>query len=96
MANGDTPIITPWWQDKGLYVVLLFVVTMICNKVTAKWGVALNPEEIVSFAVVCLGFIGGHKWKSATLQKAEMAGAAASAEVVDLRAAIADLRKKVG
>lgn len=66
----EVPLDTPWYSDKSVHAVLTFVVGLIANAVGRKWGYELNVSEIVAFAAVIIGFIGGHKWKSASVQKA--------------------------
>lgn len=90
MANGNgsgssVQPISPWWEDKAVKMVLLFLVTLMVNAIGRKFEVSLNVEEIVALALSILGFIFGHKYKSGMLQKqvlvneAQAAGATASA-----------------
>lgn len=64
------PANTPWFEDKSVHAVLTFLVTLVANAIGRKFGFSLNIEEIVSLAAVVIGFIAGHKWKTAQVQAA--------------------------
>jgi hypothetical protein len=72
------PIVTPWFEDKAVKMVLTFLCTILANAVLRKYGIGLNVEEITGLAFTIVAFIAGHKWKTAKLQAAAMAAGQAA------------------
>ncbi len=83
------PIVTPWYLDKAFWLVLL---TPLCAILASKLGVSVNPAEAVALILPVVAYILGHKWKTATLQAAKMAGQTAAGSVTDQAQAAAVLR----
>lgn len=85
----ESQSISPYMKDKGIHAVVLFLVTLACNAMGRKFGVSLNAEEIASLAVVVIGFVAGHKWKSGTIAAAEVKAATSPAPATAAGAAAA-------
>jgi hypothetical protein len=66
----DSKSITPAWNDKALYVTIL---GMFLPAISAKVGIDLSPDKIAAIITIAVGYIASHKWKSATILKAELA-----------------------
>lgn len=75
----NTPINTPFYLDKSLWVLIL---APIFGFVSKKLGITLDPAEVVALVLPILAFIIGNKWKTTVLQKAQIQSAAAGAAVV--------------
>lgn len=75
-VNNDPAVaITPFYLDKGLYVAVLTPLALLLNQ---KFGLALDPIVIVGLVLPIVAYIIGHKYKSATIAAAQVAGAAAA------------------
>ncbi len=72
----DPAAATPFYLDKGLWMAVATPLLLIINQ---KFGLALSPEAIIGFVLPAVAYILGHKWKSATVQKAAIAAGAAAA-----------------
>jgi hypothetical protein len=86
VANSDaeTPIVTPWYEDKALYAkILLPVITIATAWLNSKLPIPLSPETmttlVAGFCAATVTYIAGHKYKTMTLQKAQIAATAAVA-----------------
>ncbi len=72
----DPAASTPWYLDKGIYVLVLTPIALMLNQ---KFGLALSAEAIIGLVLPAVAYILGHKWKSAQVQVAAInAGAAAA------------------
>ncbi len=72
------PIVTPFYLDKALWVTVL---TPLLAFIASKLGISLDPIVVVGLILPIVSYIVMHKWKTATLQAATIAGAAAVAAV---------------
>lgn len=79
MADAiDPAAATPWYLDKGMYVLVLTPVLLMLNQ---KFGLTMSAEAIVALVLPAVAYILGHKWKSAQVQVAAIkAGAAAAVD----------------
>jgi hypothetical protein len=78
MPSTDTPI----WKSQTFIALVLYLVTMICNAISRKWGVELNATEIAGFTVAVVGFIAGRQYKQAKLIEAGPVALPATVEEV--------------
>lgn len=69
----EVQAVTPWYQDKALY---LAVLTPLCLLLSKKLGLALSAEELAALLMPVVAFIVGHKWKSGTIASAQVAASA--------------------
>lgn len=74
---SESQAMTPFWQDKGIHVLLLYLATLISNAITAKFGFSIPPEHLLAFGGLVATYIVGHKIKSGTVLAAEIARDAA-------------------
>ena len=85
----NTTINTPFFLDKGLWVAVLAFLLPILN---SKLGLNLDAESIYGAIVPLIAYIVSHKWKTAMLTKAALAGNAAAAPIDSDAAAVAAIR----
>ena len=72
--------ISPWYLDKGLYVMAL---NFILPLLSAKLGWTISADKVAAFAVASVAFILAHKAKSWSILKTELeAVALAKAKLV--------------
>ncbi len=65
---------TPFYLDKALWVTFLAPLFAIINK---KFGIGLDVAEIVGALLPAVTYVVMHKWKTATLDKADKEAEAA-------------------
>lgn len=82
---------SPWYEDKPFQSILLFVLTLVANAVSRKFGFSLNVEEVAALATTVLGFVLANKWKGAVVAKAAEAVKEAQAKVATGPAAVDSL-----
>lgn len=75
-TSTPDPIVTPFYLDKALWVTVL---TPLLAFLASKLGISLDPVAIVGLVLPIVAYIVMHKWKTATLQAATIAGAQAVA-----------------
>lgn len=73
----ETPVVTPFYLDKGLWVAFMTPVLLLLNQ---KFGLALDPTALVAIVLPAVGYILGHKWKTGTIQAAQANVLSAQAE----------------
>ena len=83
------PIVTPWYLDKAFWLVIL---TPVCAILASKLGLNINAADLVGLVLPVVAYVLGHKWKTATLQAAQMAANSAAAQVATQSQAAAALR----
>ncbi len=93
MAFTPEPTQTPFFEDKNVRLIGLFLVTMLCNVVAKKFGMALDPEAILGFALTVVTFVVAQKWKGAVVAKAAIAADSAEATVKTLEDAAKTLKE---
>ena len=86
------PTLPPATMDKlkRLAILLLSAGVIAFNK---RLGLGLGPVEIAALSTIVVAYLTGSNWKEAALQKAVMAGQAASAAVIDPAGALAAINK---
>lgn len=90
-TNLDTGV-TPWFEDKKLYALVLSLLAPI---IASKLGFQMNTDQIAGFVVVVVTFIASHAWKTTTIVKANIeAGAAVQSAAAKSPAAAADALNK--
>ena len=67
--------VTPAYLDKGLWVAVLTPLALFLNQ---KFGLKLDPLEIVALVLPVASYIIGHKWKSGTIAAAQVAAQGAA------------------
>lgn len=77
-TTGAPAYSTPFYLDKALWVVVLTPILLIINQ---KFGFTIDANAVLGFVLPAVAYILGHKWKTGTLQKAQIAADAASADV---------------
>ena len=85
VAAADPAAATPFYLDKGLYVAVLTPLFLILNQ---KFGLSLDATTIVAIILPAVGYILGHKFKSAQVQVAAIK-AGADAATADAAATLA-------
>lgn len=71
------PVVTPFYLDKAVWMAVLAPLLALANQ---KWGLALDATSLIALVLPVVAYIIMHKWKTATLQVAQAAGAAAAAD----------------
>lgn len=95
----ETPIVTPWYMDKAIYAKLFLpVAVMACAWLNGKLPVPLSPETLSllvgGLCASAVTYIAAHKWKTGTLQRAQIvASAVSSADPSDPAAGLAAVPK---
>ncbi len=75
----DTQSVTPWYEDKGLYVMGLGVLLPFLSKLL---GIQLDPEKVAMFLIPVVTYIVSHKLKSGAVLIAEIKARAIQAVAV--------------
>lgn len=65
----NTASVTPWYLDKSFYV---FILNLVLPLVAEKSGVHISADKVAALAVVSVGFIVTHGWKSAKILALEL------------------------
>lgn len=61
--------ITPWLQDKGVWMTVL---GLILPPLSAKLGIQLSADKIAAMAVMVVSFVLAHKLKSWSILLSEL------------------------
>lgn len=72
----ETPIVTPFYLDKGLWIALLTPVLLF---ISSRLGLHLDAAEIVGMVLPVVAYVVAHKWKTTVLTKQAMLSAASDA-----------------
>lgn len=70
--NEQTPDVTPFYLDKGLWSLMVAPLFAIIN---AKFKLGLSAEAFVATVLPVVAYIVSHKWKTGTLAKARIESA---------------------
>lgn len=92
LSAPATPIVTPAYLDKALWLGVLGPVLAIASN---KLGINLNAGELVGVMLPIVSYIVMHKWKTGMLQAAQIQGQSAVAALNSTKAA-ADAIRSVG
>lgn len=79
MDTTVPPINTPFWLDKSLWVAVFGPLLAVLLK---KFGLNMDPAEVIGFVLTAVTYIVMNKWKTATVTKSVIANNAAASAVV--------------